>query len=61
MNNSQFLIILKDSFITYLNTGARSNKKLHVLHGAISKDLQERLNDDKYSVFFFGVWCRTRT
>ncbi len=54
MNNAQFLAILKESFITYLKTGARSNKKLEILHGAISGDLQERLNDRKYSVFSLG-------
>ena len=54
MNNSQFLEILKQSFIAYLHTGARSNKKLEILHGAISKDLQERLQDDKYSVYSLG-------
>ncbi len=54
MNNSQFLAILKKSFITYLQTGARSNKKLGILHGAISEDLQERLNDNNYSVYSLG-------
>lgn len=54
MNNSQFLAILKRSFITYLQTGARSNKKLGVLHGAISEDLQERLNNKIYSVYSLG-------
>ena len=54
MNNSQFLEVLKQAFITYLQTGARSNKKLEILHGAISKDLQERLQDDKYSVYSLG-------
>ncbi len=54
MNNSQFLAILKKSFITYLQTGARSNKKLCVLHGAISEDLQERLNDNDYKVYSLG-------
>lgn len=54
MNNSQFLAILKNSFITYLQTGARSNKKLGILHGAISEDLQERLNDNNYSVYSLG-------
>ena len=54
MNNSQFLAILKKSFITYLQTGARSNKKLGILHGAISEDLQERLNDNTYSVYSLG-------
>ena len=54
MNNSQFLKILKESFITYLKTGARSNKKLEILHGAISQDLHERLNDRKYYVYSLG-------
>lgn len=54
MNNSQFLAILKNSFITYLQTGARSNKKLGILHGAISEDLQERLNDNNYTVYSLG-------
>ena len=54
MNNSQFLAILKKSFITYLQTGARSNKKLGILHGAISEDLQERLNNNTYSVYSLG-------
>lgn len=54
MNNSQFLAILKKSFITYLQTGARSNKKLGILHGAISEDLKERLNDISYSVYSLG-------
>ena len=30
MNNFQFLEVLKKSFITYLQTGARSNKKLEI-------------------------------
>lgn len=54
MNNSQFLAILKNSFIKYLETGSRSNKKLGILHGAISEDLQERLNDNNYSVYSLG-------
>ena len=54
MNNSQFLAILKKSFITYLQTGARSNKKLGILHGAISEDLQKRLNNRAYSVHSLG-------
>lgn len=53
MNNIQFLSILKKSFIVYLQTGARSNKKLQVLHGAISKDLQERLSGC-YKVYSLG-------
>lgn len=54
MDNTQFLDILKKSFVTYLNTGARSNKKLEILHGAISEDLYERLDDNRYSVYSLG-------
>lgn len=54
MNNSQFLAVLKKSFKVYLQTDARSNKKLCVLHGEISKDLNERLGDSRYSVYSLG-------
>ncbi len=54
MDNNGFLEALKKSFITYLRTGARSNKKLAVLHGAISEDLNERLDDNKYTVYSLG-------
>ncbi len=54
MNNFQFLTVLKKSFIAYLQTGARSNKKLEILHGAISRDLCERINDEKYSISSLG-------
>ena len=54
MNNSQFLVFVKKTFDAYLQTGARSNKKLSILHGAISEDLQKRLNDNHYSVYSLG-------
>jgi len=59
MNNSHFLDILKAAFLKYLETGARSNEKLRILHGAISEDLSEKLtgaNDtgDRYSVASLG-------
>lgn len=54
MNNSQFLDVLKKSFLVYLNTGARSNKKLEVLHGSISEDISERFGDKRYEVFSLG-------
>ena len=57
MNNTEFLNILKQSFITYLRTNPRSNEKLKVLHGAISSDLQGRLNDDIYSIMSLGFGC----
>lgn len=49
MNNLQFLDVLKASFLKYLETSPRSNEKLKVLHGAISKDLHERLLRDPKS------------
>ena len=54
MNNTQFLAVLKEAFKMYLQTDARSNKKLCILHGEISKDLHERLGDNKYSVYSLG-------
>lgn len=49
MNNSEFLQVLKESFLTYLKTNPRSNEKLRVLHGAISKDVLSGLGN-QYSV-----------
>lgn len=46
MNNIQFLEIIKKSFLTFLNTGSRSNAKLKILHGAIANDLSQRLGSD---------------
>lgn len=54
MNNSEFLKIIKKSFSVYLETGARSNEKLKVLHGAISTDIANRLNERKYTVSSLG-------
>lgn len=54
MNNNEFLAVLKQSFLVYLHTGARSNEKLKVLHGAISKDIYDRLQDRKYTVSSLG-------
>ena len=54
MNNSEFLEVLKKSFLVYLQTGARSNEKLKVLHGAISADINTRLNDRRYTVSSLG-------
>lgn len=54
MNNQEFLIVLSNSFREFLNTGtSRSNKKLKPLHGAIAKDIAERLGED-YKVFSQG-------
>jgi hypothetical protein len=59
MNNRGFLDVLKASFLKYLETGARSNKKLKILHGGISRDLSEKLeaaNDSEalYSIASLG-------
>ncbi|MDR2359893.1 MAG: hypothetical protein LBD85_01245 [Oscillospiraceae bacterium] len=59
MNNSRFLEILKASFLKYLETGARSNEKLKILHGAISSDLSEKLKTTNdiggvYAVYSLG-------
>lgn len=54
MNNSQFLKIVKKSFITFLQTHSRSNKKLIVLHGAIADDTQKRLGN-QYDIRSLGL------
>ena len=54
MNNSEFLETIKESFLVYLKTGARSNEKLKVLHGAISTDINHRLGNRKYTVASLG-------
>ena len=46
MDNSQFLDCIKDSFITFLETGSRSNAKLKILHGRIAEDLAVRLGSN---------------
>lgn len=38
--------ILKESFIKYLNTSARSNEKLKILHGYIADSIKQKLSDD---------------
>jgi hypothetical protein len=57
MNNSQFLDILKNTFIRCLETHARSSAKLNILHGAISEDLYNLLkkeNDSDFEVSSLG-------
>ncbi|MDR0906418.1 MAG: SAM-dependent methyltransferase [Oscillospiraceae bacterium] len=46
MDNTRFLEVLKKSFLKYLNTSARSNEKLKILHGAIAENIASRLNAD---------------
>lgn len=54
MDNQEFLTVIGDSFKKFLETGSRSNEKLKILHGAIAKDLKQRLGDS-YSVCSLGV------
>ena len=54
MDNHEFLTVVRDSFKKFLETGSRSNEKLKILHGAIAKDLKERLGKE-YSVQSLGV------
>lgn len=46
MNNKDFLQVIASSFNKFLITGSRSNEKLKVLHGAIAKDILNKLNDN---------------
>lgn len=53
MNNQQFLNVLQESFVKFLETHSRSNEKLKILHGAIAKDLAEQLGS-AYTVQSLG-------
>lgn len=54
MNNKQFLQTVKQSFLKFLQTHSRSNKKLIVLHGAIAKDIKDKLGN-KYKIKSLGM------
>ncbi|MBQ8958520.1 MAG: hypothetical protein IJ057_08495 [Bacteroidales bacterium] len=54
MDNQEFLKVVGNSFKKFLETGSRSNEKLKILHGAIAKDLRERLGMG-YSVCSLGI------
>lgn len=54
MDNQEFLIVVGNSFKKFLETGSRSNEKLKILHGAIAKDLKNRLGIG-YSVQSLGI------
>ncbi|MCL2855973.1 MAG: hypothetical protein FWE21_10240 [Defluviitaleaceae bacterium] len=59
MNNEEFFDILKKSFSKYIETNARSNEKLKILHGAIAEDLHKKLSNTSnvngnYSVHSLG-------
>ncbi len=54
LNNSSFLSVLSNSFREFLASGtSRSTAKLKPLHGAIARDLAEKLGAE-YSVFSQG-------
>ncbi len=54
MNNQGFIKVISNSFEEFLKSGtSRSTMKLKPLHGAIAKDIAERLGSD-YSVFSMG-------
>lgn len=53
MNNNDFLNCVKESFFKYLDTGSRSNEKLKILHGAIARDLSNRLGTE-YKIHSLG-------
>ncbi len=48
MDNQEFLTVVGSSFKKFLETGSRSNEKLKILHGAIARDLKERLGTGYY-------------
>ena len=48
MDNQEFLRVISNSFRTFLETGSRSNEKLKILHGAIARDLMQRLGPGYY-------------
>lgn len=54
MSNYQFLQIIKKSFIEFLRTHPRSNKKLIILHGAIANDIKDRLGKE-YGIKSLGT------
>ena len=54
MNNNQFLQTVKKAFKKFLETHPRRNTKLIILHGAIAKDIKNRLGQ-KYKVRSLGV------
>lgn len=56
MTNANFLEILTNSFYKFLATGSRSNEKLKILHGAIARDIHERLGNE-YQIRSLGFGC----
>ncbi|PIP28578.1 MAG: hypothetical protein COX29_00475 [Candidatus Moranbacteria bacterium CG23_combo_of_CG06-09_8_20_14_all_35_22] len=54
MNNRKFLQTIKKSFIKFLETDSRSNKKLIILHSAIAKDIKNKLGKG-YKIMSLGI------
>lgn len=54
MNNDQFLDIIKKSFIKFLETHSRSNKKLIILHGEIASEIKNKLGRE-YEIRSLGI------
>ena len=54
MDNQEFLRVISNSFRTFLETGSRSNEKLKILHGAIARDLLQRLGSG-YHINSLGI------
>ena len=53
LTNKQFLKVVSGSFAAFLNRGtSRSTEKLKPLHGAIAKDIAERLGSD------YEIWAK---
>ena len=53
MSNQAFLHTINKSFQKYLESGARSNEKLKILHGYIANELASRLGSD-YEIASLG-------
>lgn len=52
--NENFLATLTRAFETYLQTSARSNEKLKILHAKIATDLTQKLGNE-FEVKSYGV------
>lgn len=52
--NESFLSTLTRAFETYLQTSARSNEKLKILHAKIASDLTQKLGNE-FEVKSYGV------
>lgn len=52
--NDSFLATLTQAFGIYLQTSARSNEKLKILHAQIAKDLAQKLGGE-FSIHAYGV------